>query len=129
MLPPEEQSAIPPKQITDELAERTGAADAIEHDEAALGTAAVMNHFGYGAAMGLAYGALARGVVRPRVWSGVVFGTGVWAASYLGWLPLMNMRAAATREPAGRNAMTIASHLVWGGALGGLTGFLMGRGK
>ncbi len=124
MLPPEERYAVPPEEITTELAERTGAAEAIDHDRSALKTAAVVNHFGFGAAMGLGYGILAAFAVKPRLWSGVAFGTGVWAASYLGWLPLLNMRAAAESQPAGRNAMMIASHLVWGAALGGITAWL-----
>jgi uncharacterized membrane protein YagU involved in acid resistance len=48
---------------------------------------------------------------------GALFGVGVWAASYLGWLPAAGILRPATREPAGRNAMMIASHAVWGASL------------
>ena len=125
ILPAHEQYSLPPRQITAELAERSGAAEAIDHDEEVIDIATTVNHFGYGAAMGLGYGLLAASAVPPRVLTGIAFGSGVWAVSYLGWLPLMNMRAAATKEPAGRNAMMIAAHLVWGAALGGLTARLL----
>ncbi len=46
---------------------------------------------------------------------GMAFGLAVWCGSYLGWLPAFNMRASATKEPAQRNAMMIAAHLIWGG--------------
>lgn len=36
MLPPLERYAVPPEEITTKLAERTGAADALDHDRTAL---------------------------------------------------------------------------------------------
>jgi hypothetical protein len=42
----------------------------------------------------------------------------VWAGSYLGWLPAAGILSPATEHPARRNALMIASHVVWGAAAG-----------
>lgn len=48
---------------------------------------------------------------------GVVYGLGVWAVSYLGWLPALRLMPKATHDRSERNAIMIAAHLVWGYAL------------
>jgi uncharacterized membrane protein YagU involved in acid resistance len=77
-------------------------------------------HFGYGAGMGATYGALffMRKIPAPAIVKGLVYGLAVWAASYLGWLPAIDLPGAATDESPQRNGMMIAAHLVWGGTLG-----------
>jgi hypothetical protein len=52
---------------------------------------------------------------------------GVWASSYLGWLPAAGLHPPAQREAAGRTAMTVGAHVVWGAVLGLLTDQLAGR--
>jgi len=123
LLPVSEQYALPPKLITQELAEQAGVASDLDREE--LQAATLFNHFAHGAAAAAVYGALARGA-HANVTTGVAFGGGVWAVSYLGWLPLLGMRAAATREPAGRNAMMLAAHLVFGGMLGATVARMQG---
>jgi len=49
---------------------------------------------------------------------GIVFGLGVWAASYLAWLPALGILPPATEAPPRRNAVMIAAHIVWGAAAG-----------
>lgn len=73
-----------------------------------------LGHFGYGALCGAAYGPYAEQTKARPVVSGACFGLGVWAASYLGWLPVTGVRRSATRDLAGTNTMMIAAHLVWG---------------
>jgi len=44
----------------------------------------------------------------------------VWAGSYLGWLPALDLHPSAGRQPAPRNAAVIVAHLIWGAAAGAL---------
>ena len=106
-LPAEERYPLPPREIVDSAA---GKAGVDLPDEAAkdLTTAA---HFAYGAAVGAMIGALNP---RPSKPTGAVAGVAVWVASYMGWIPAVNILEPGTRHPRRRNALMIASHLVWG---------------
>lgn len=117
VLPPQ-QRELPPHQITMELAARAGVADELDREERL--SASALGHFAYGVLAGAGYGALARGLGRAGLLTGVAFGGLVWAGSYLGWLPALRVRPPATREPAGRTATMVAAHLVWGATLGWL---------
>ena len=83
--------------------------------------ATVAAHFGYGTAMGGIYGALADHVPGPRAVSGIGWGLFVWAASYLGLLPALNLHEPATRHPRRRNILMIIAHIIWGATLGVLS--------
>ena len=87
---------------------------------------ASMAHIGYGGALGAPFGLAPRR--NESVLSGMLFGSGVWFASYLGWLPALKLRAAATRQPARRNWIVFASHLVWGALLASLSRAFTDRG-
>ncbi|HWS53323.1 MAG TPA: DUF1440 domain-containing protein, partial [Pyrinomonadaceae bacterium] len=76
------------------------------------------SHFGYGAACGALYGALAAERDVPPLAAGVGFGLAVWAGSYLGWLPAAGIISPATEHPPRRNALMIAAHVVWGATTG-----------
>lgn len=86
--------------------------------------ATTASHFGYGAAMGAAYGPLQTRVPLPAVAQGILYGLFVWAASYLGLLPLLGISASNHKEPMRRNLMMIAAHVVWGASLGTMAGIL-----
>jgi len=58
--------------------------------------------------------------------NGVTYGLGVWASSYLGWLPAAGLHPPAHGESGGRNGMNIGAHVVWGAVLGLLTEQLAG---
>lgn len=119
-LPPEEQYALPPGEITAKLTEEAGLEDHVDkstHDALTL-----LSHFGYGAAAGAVYAPLANRLPLPPLLGGAVFGLALWAASYLGWLPAAGILRPADEHPARRNALMIAAHLVWGGTLGLLLG-------
>lgn len=106
-LPPRQSYPLTPREIIDSAAAQTGAP---LEDEAArdLTTAA---HFAYGAATGALMGAA---TVSMGPVSGAVGGIGVWLASYMGWLPGARLLKPATEHPGRRNALMIASHVVWG---------------
>jgi NO-binding membrane sensor protein with MHYT domain len=49
---------------------------------------------------------------------GALFGLGVWATSYLGWLPVSGVRQPVTYDPVARTGLMVAAHLAWGAAAG-----------
>jgi uncharacterized membrane protein YagU involved in acid resistance len=115
-LPARDRYPLPPRQVTMAAADKSGIGrPRREEDRRALTLAA---HYAYGISMGVAYAVLARPRRRPALLSGPAFGLTVWSGSYLGWLPAAGLHRPATREPASRNALMLASHVVWGALVG-----------
>ena len=77
-------------------------------------TSTLTAHFGFGALTGAIFALL-----PPSRSGGALYGAGVWALSYLGWIPGAGILAPAWRHPLQRNLLMIAAHLVWGTVLGG----------
>jgi putative membrane protein len=115
LLPPEEQYSLPPREITERIAEQTGVADRTGEPEITVAT--LVNHFGYGAAAGVPYGLLASILPLPALISGMIYGCLIWAGSYLGPLPSLGVLKPATEHPPRRNLLIFAAHLIWGGTL------------
>lgn len=116
---------IPPRQITMQAADAAG----LKHEmpEGVRQLATMLSHFGYGAAAGAVYGRVQSRLPGSPVAKGITFGLGVWAVSYLGWLPAAGVLRPASRWPAGRNFMMIAAHVVWGAVTGIITDRLSRR--
>jgi hypothetical protein len=102
-LPVGERYPLTPREITESVAPLRG--------ERALTTATLYAHFAYGAATGAIYGAVAP---RGGVVSGMLFGIGVWLASYLGWIPALRILKPAADHPPRRNALMLTAHMLWG---------------
>ena len=116
-LPREERYPLPPRQVTEGMAEKAGVNEHLDEEEREAAT--WVSHFAYGAACGALYGALSGERVDSHpVLAGVGFGVAVWAGSYLGWLPAAGLIAPATEHPPRRNALMIAAHVVWGATAG-----------
>jgi hypothetical protein len=116
-LPRHQRYRLPPRQITMKIADALGASDELgPADRKALTLA---SHYAYGALMGGFYGATAARN-GPGVPVGAAFGLGVWAANYLGVLPLLGILKPATKHPRERVALMIVAHLVWGSTTGKL---------
>jgi len=113
-LPGHERYALPPEQITSVMLRRSGF-EVPPLGEAKHLAATSVAHLGYGAAAGGLYGGLAG---RGGAATGVMYGLGVWAGSYLALLPSQKILRSATEHPWRRNALMIAAHVVWGAALG-----------
>ena len=115
-LPRGRQHELPPRQITEEVAERAD----VRHrtGERALDAATMINHFGFGAAAGAAYGPVARSIGLAPVAAGVVYGLTVWAGAYAGVLPALGLQRRPEERPGSLNATMIVGHVVWGAALG-----------
>ncbi|HZU70765.1 MAG TPA: DUF6789 family protein [Ktedonobacteraceae bacterium] len=116
LLPDWQKYALPPERVTNEIAERTEVAEDMNKPQS-LG-ATLVSHFGFGTSMGALYSPVAKKVPLSPVVKGIAFGLLVWAANYLGIFSALKMRESAFNEPGRRNAMMIASHVIWGGTLG-----------
>lgn len=106
-----------------EIIERTTKLAGLHDDLSAVSRKGItyLAHFGYGTAAGSLYGALSALLPGPPVVRGIGFALGVWAAGYLGWLPLTGLYPPVTREPAGRNVLNLAAHITWGASLGAVS--------
>jgi uncharacterized membrane protein YagU involved in acid resistance len=108
-LPEEENYPLTPREITDSV---VAAADVEITDDAAKDIT-TLAHFAYGAAMGALLAAMNP---TPSKRTGALAGTAVWLASYMGWIPALNVLEPATRHPPRRNFLMIGVHIVWGAA-------------
>ena len=126
-LPEKDRYPLPPRLITDRVVGPTGVMDAMDEPERRDLTLAL--HYGYGAAAGALYPAVARRIGGPAVATGIGYGLAVWGASYLGWIPAMRILTPATRHPRARNGLMLAAHVVWGGVTGVTAAYLMGMGN
>lgn len=119
-LPWQDQYSLPPHRITMEMLRRTVGEEPSKRSHRNRLT--LLAHLGYGAAAGGIYGLCSKeDSAGQALVKGMGFGMAVWVLSYLGWLPLANMPAAAKDESRGRNAMMLAAHLAWGASTGLLT--------
>ena len=115
-VPGEPPRPLPPREIAETIAVKAGVnAQISERDVQNLTLAA---HFGYGMLCGGLYGLVAPRQPAAAVGCGMLFGLGVWAGSYLGWLPAAGLRQTPAHDPSARTAIMIASHLTWGSAAG-----------
>jgi len=76
-LPDEELYPLPPREITEILADGRGG-------EINLRDASLAARFAFGVAAGALLGAATK---RPSLSDGAAFGAAVWGASYFGWVP------------------------------------------
>lgn len=120
LLPTPDQAPLPPEEVTGELAEKAGIPP--NGDEDALRLLSLAGHFAFGTAAGALYAPLAapKRELSP-VARGVGYGLGVWAVSYLGWLPGTGLIPHPSEQPARLGVMMGLAHVIWGGALGPLT--------
>ena len=116
----------PPKRIVRTVLARTGEEDASEgSQDVAASLAHVAFGAGGGAAFALASRSLRLGVPYPV--QGVVFGLGVWAASYKGWVPALGALPDADHDRRDRQRTMIGAHMVYGAVLGSLEGWRQRR--
>ena len=107
---------LPPREIAEGLAVKFGVRrDLSERDMQNLTLAL---HVGYAAMTGAILSTMAPRRVGAGAAVGALFGLGVWATSYLGWLPVSGVRQPVTYDPVARTGLMIAAHVAWGGAAG-----------
>lgn len=116
LLPKPEQYPLPPRRIVARLTRWLGIRRDL--DKVSLDALTGVAHFGYGTSMGALYGPVGLALPVPGLVSGIGWGLAVWAASYLGLLPALNILSSALHHPPKRDALMIAAHVVWGATLG-----------
>ena len=105
----------PPTTITRRALREAG----VDRPSDAVSVLAPLSHLGFGALGGIAYG-FVRGRVPavPGAPLGILFGLGVWAVSYRGWIPALGILPPPEHDDPGRPAVMVAAHVVYGLALG-----------
>ncbi len=121
--------ASPPKQITTRVLFRARKMGLLpgrppEKIGKSWGLSTWLAHLGYGAATASFYPLVTRPLPLPGVVRGILFAMSVWAVSYLGWLPAVNLQLPVTKKSARRNVVAILSHIVWGSLIGLLAGWM-----
>lgn len=117
---------LPPSQLTAMIEKKVGVRPQTQTGHANL---TLMSHFLYGAGTGLVYSQTMGRIGGAPMAKGAVFGLVVWAASYLGWIPAMNLAPKAKKMNPARNSMMVISHLVWGLSLAYAEDQLRSNGK
>lgn len=123
---PEKLRPLPPKEIMVETAMRADVEDVVKPGKR-WDAATWAGHLGYGAAAASLYPLTTRPLPLPYIVRGMLFALGVWAGSYLGWLPALGILPPATKQTPRRNAVMILSHLWWGSLLALFTHMLEQR--
>lgn len=111
-LPISQRSALPPAILTAQVTRILGIEKPLQRKNRS--DLSMASHYGYSIACGILYAALQKHVKASTLVKGGAFGLGVWAASYMGWIPALGLRASAYQMPIRRNMMMIVSHLIWG---------------
>jgi hypothetical protein len=107
---------LPPREIAEGLAVKFGVNRELSERDMQNLTLAL--HVGYAALTGAIFSTLAPRQVSSGAAIGALFGFGVWATSYLGWLPMSGVRQPVTYDPVARTGLMVASHVAWGVAAG-----------
>ncbi len=91
-----------------------------EPDEKTQDAMATVLHFGFGIGCGTLFGVLHRRLPFrvPAALHGVVFALLIWATSYQGWIPGLNIMPPASEDRSDRPRIMLLVHLVYGALLG-----------
>jgi uncharacterized membrane protein YagU involved in acid resistance len=113
---PDQPGPLPPREVTEGLYEQFGAEDVVGEQQ--LQRSTLLLHYAFGGGAGAIFPFVAPQRLSAAVGAGVLYGLAVWSGSYLGWLPAMGVRHHARHDSAARTGLMVASHVVWGAALG-----------
>lgn len=103
-----------PVEITSRAASKAGIRHELRGDSFTVGWIAA--HFAYGAVWGAAFALLRPVLPRSAALSGLLFGEGVWALSYLGLMPALELYPRADHDDPSRLRTMVVAHAVYGAA-------------
>lgn len=106
----------PPQQITDVMLDKADVTAPRRERRVLAGIA----HFAFGAGAGALFALVRPGrptLARAAI-EGAAFATGVWAASYAGWVPALGIMPPPQRDRTDRQVSMVIAHWVFGAALG-----------
>jgi putative membrane protein len=115
-LPWHQRTSLPPKAITMDLLNRVNLKQHLNRKQRKRAT--WVAHVAYGTGVGATYGSFSRAIPLPPPVKGVIFALLVWAGSYLGWLPALDVSGSAPEQSLRRNVLMIGAHVVWGAVAG-----------
>lgn len=104
----------PPRKLTRRVLDRLG----FRVRGRELDVTTLVAHAGYGAAMGALYALVP--MRRAPILRGSTFGVGVWAMSYMGWIPALGLMRTPKNDRPGRPTSMVLAHLVFGATLGAI---------
>lgn len=116
LLPVPERYPLPPEEIAADLMDRVHAGDPEDGEQRWPTT--LLTHFGFGAVSGVGLAVVSRRFRAAASAIGIPYSLGVWAVSYLGWIPAMKILTPASQHPARRNLLMLVAHVVWGATAG-----------
>lgn len=110
MLPDE----FAPRKVVEWVEEKAGEPHALTGPQEQK--AAMAAHFAYGAGSGAVYALLRDGLMEdlPAPLAGMMFGVGLWAVGFEGWMPAAGVQEATTAKPPKKWPAPIMMHLVYG---------------
>jgi putative membrane protein len=82
------------------------------------GMAGHLVHYGFGAAMGLVYGAAAAVAPIVTIGAGAGFGAAVWLGAHAIAVPALGLARSPWRRPPGKEALELVLHLAYGVSVG-----------
>lgn len=107
----------PPVEISANIARRTWLLP--ERSNPVFPLAWIGAHFAYGAASGVGFTLLRRYLPASPAQAGLLFGLGVWAISYLGYVPALHLYPDPEDDSRPRQAVMIFAHGVFGVSVAG----------
>jgi uncharacterized membrane protein YagU involved in acid resistance len=116
------QGEHPPKRIMESAFAAAGAEEPRQH-KLKLNAAAAAAHIGFGVVSGAAFALLQpkHSSKKLQILEGMGYGLLIWAVSYKGWVPKLNIMPPPERDRPGRVKSMIAAHMVYGSVLASLT--------
>lgn len=115
MIPEEMRpDEFPPKKVVEWAEEQAGEPHALTESQemrAAMGA-----HFAYGSGSGAVYGLLRDTVLDrlPAPLAGMMFGVGLWAIGFEGWMPALGVQEATHEKSPKKWPMPVMSHMIYG---------------
>lgn len=101
----------PPREISRNIAEAVPVLPATSGS--ALSLLWTCSHLAYGATGGVIY-SMIRGVLPASALGGLLFGSGVWATAYLGYLPLLRLYPSPAHDARSRTVVMLIAHATYG---------------
>lgn len=103
----------PPKEITGRAGAQAGG-DPSAAPQPVFDLTWIAAHAGFGMVGGAAFALLRWGLPKSTTPAGVLYGSAIWVANYLGIMPALGLYPWPDEDSNARTAVMIAAHLVYG---------------